>query len=91
MATVYGEMARTPREYLERNWAEEEWTRGCYGGFFPPGAWTSLGELLRKPVGRIHWSGTETATEWSGYFDGAVQSGERAASEVLAQSTASSP
>jgi monoamine oxidase len=36
-------------------------------------------------VGPIHWAGTETATEWNGYMDGAVQSGERAASEVLAK------
>jgi monoamine oxidase len=38
----------------------------------------------RQPIGPIHWAGTETATEWSGYMDGAVQSGERAADEVLA-------
>jgi Flavin containing amine oxidoreductase len=33
---------------------------------------------------RIHWAGTETATFWNGYMDGAVRSGERAAKEVLA-------
>jgi monoamine oxidase len=35
-------------------------------------------------VGRLHWAGTETAAVWNGYMDGAVQSGERAAAEVLA-------
>jgi monoamine oxidase len=34
-------------------------------------------------VGRIHWAGTETASVWSGYMDGAVSSGQRAAAEVL--------
>jgi monoamine oxidase len=43
----------------------------------------SLGEALREPVGRIHWAGTETALRWNGYMDGAVESGERAAGEVL--------
>ena len=38
----------------------------------------------RKPVGRIYWSGTETATYWNGYMDGAVSSGERVAAEVAA-------
>jgi monoamine oxidase len=38
---------------------------------------------LRRPSGLLHWAGTETATEWSGYMDGAVQSGKRAAGEVL--------
>lgn len=34
---------------------------------------------------RIHWAGTETATQWCGYMSGAVQSGQRAALEVLAE------
>ena len=37
-----------------------------------------------RAVGRIHWAGAETATVWSGYMDGALQSGARAASEVIA-------
>ena len=39
---------------------------------------------LREPVGPIHWAGTETSEVWSGYMDGAVRSGERAAAEALA-------
>jgi monoamine oxidase len=50
----------------------------------PPGAMTQFGPVLREPVGRIHWAGTETASVWSGYMDGALTSGERAAAEVLA-------
>lgn len=34
---------------------------------------------------RIYWAGTETATQWCGYMSGAVQAGERAALEVLAE------
>lgn len=49
----------------------------------PPGAWTGFGPALRAPVGRIHWAGTETATIWNGYIDGAIRSGEDAAAEVL--------
>jgi len=43
-----------------------------------------FGEALRRPVGPIFWAGTETATVWNGYMDGAVQSGGRVAQEVLA-------
>ncbi|KAF7250938.1 Amine oxidase [flavin-containing] [Varanus komodoensis] len=39
--------------------------------------------IIREPVGRIFFAGTETATEWSGYMEGAVQAGERAAREIL--------
>ncbi|HEX2374395.1 MAG TPA: FAD-dependent oxidoreductase [Actinomycetota bacterium] len=81
-----GEPAGRPRELLERSWADEEYTGGCYTGYFPPGVWTSFGQALREPVGRLHWAGTETATVWTSFMEGAVQSGERAAEEVLAAS-----
>ncbi len=47
------------------------------------GGWTEYGSALRTPIGLLHWAGAETATVWNGYMDGAVSSGERAASEVL--------
>jgi monoamine oxidase len=81
---LFGERAGSPLRYIERSWEREEWTRGCPTSRFPPGGWTAWGPHLRAPVGRIHWAGTETATDWSGYMEGALQSGERAAREVLA-------
>lgn len=88
-ARYFGEPARHVlggmNGYVEMLWAREEFTGGCYGGFFPTGVWRSFGEALRPPAGRIHWAGTETATEWNGYMDGAVRSGQRAAAEVLAE------
>jgi monoamine oxidase len=84
LAAFFGPRARSPLRYLERDWSAEEWTRGCYGGHLPPGVWTQLGPALRRPVGPLHWAGSETGERWSGYMDGAVESGERAAAEVLA-------
>ncbi|HEX8123033.1 MAG TPA: FAD-dependent oxidoreductase, partial [Solirubrobacteraceae bacterium] len=80
---LFGDRARRPERYIEKSWAEEEFTRGCYGCYMTPGGWTSFGEALRRPVGPVHWAGAETATIWNGYMDGAVRSGERAAKEVL--------
>jgi monoamine oxidase len=80
-----GPPALSPRHYQDRDWSAETFTRGCYAGTFPPGAWTSYGPALREPIGRIHWAGTETATEWMGYFEGALEAGERAAREALAE------
>ncbi len=87
-ARLFGEPARRPNDYVEKLWAEEEWTRGCYGCYMPTGGWTGFGDALRAPIGPIHWAGAETATVWSGYMDGAVQSGHRAATEVLAATRA---
>jgi monoamine oxidase len=80
---LFGPRARSPRDYIEQAWTEEPWSRGCYVGFMPPGVWTSHGPALRAPLGPLHWAGAETATRWNGYMDGAIESGERAASEVL--------
>lgn len=82
LAKMFGEKARTPIEYVEFDWSAEEWSRGCPVANMVPGAMLSVGSALRTPVGRIHWAGTETATEWTGYMEGALQSGERAAREV---------
>jgi monoamine oxidase len=81
----FGEQAANPLAYLEQDWQQEEYSRGGYGGMFPPGGWLDFGRALVEPVGRIHWAGTETSPIWNGYMDGAVRSGERAAAEVLAK------
>jgi monoamine oxidase len=81
----FGSGAANPIDYLESNWASERWSRGCPVGIAGPGVLTTYGPALRRPVGRIHWAGTETSTYWNGYMDGAVRSGERAAAEVLGQ------
>jgi monoamine oxidase len=83
LARYFGEKAARPYEYIEQNWADEEYTRGCYAGMMIPGGWTTYGEALRTPIGRLHWAGTETATVWNGYLDGAISSGQRAAAEVV--------
>jgi monoamine oxidase len=68
--------------YVEGNWPAEPWTRGCYSTVFPPGVLTEFGPALRRPVGAIHWAGTETASRWTHFMDGAVRSGERVAAEL---------
>jgi monoamine oxidase len=80
---MFGPRARAPDAYVERLWAEEEWTRGCYGCHMPTGAWTNYGPALHPPIGALHWAGAEYAHVWNGYMDGAVRSGEAAAGEVV--------
>ncbi|MEZ0608262.1 flavin monoamine oxidase family protein [Fibrella sp. WM1] len=81
-ATFFGEAARTPQRYLDHSFLNEPYSQGCYAALFGPGIWTQYGSALRAPVGRLHWAGTETATIWNGYIEGAIRSGERAAEEV---------
>ena len=82
-AKYFGAQASNPRSYFETNWTSEEWTRGCPVAIAGPGTLLAYGPELRRPVGRIHWAGTETSTYWNGYMDGAVRSATRATTEVL--------
>lgn len=83
LATRFGPQASKPRAHLETNWSDEPWSLGGMIGHLPPGVLSTSGSALRQPVGRIHWAGTEQATAMHGLIEGAVRSGERAASEVL--------
>ena len=84
-ATYFGAPAANPRMYFDQVWDREIYTGGCPVGLMPPGVMLEYGQALRAPVGRIHWAGTETAIAWTGYMDGAVQAGKRAAAEALAE------
>jgi monoamine oxidase len=84
MAVRFGPQAKRVRDYVEQEWASEEWTRGCFMSHYAPGVMTQFGHLVREPVGRVHFAGTETSAVMNGFIDGAVRSGERAAAEVVA-------
>ncbi len=84
-SNFFGSKALNARDFFETSWCGEQWTRGCPVGIPSTGTLLAYGPWLRQPVGRIHWAGTETSNYWNGYMDGAVRSGERAASEVLGE------
>jgi monoamine oxidase len=79
----FGDEAGQPLHYIDHCWADETWSKGCYAGLYPTGAWTNFQNVLAQPTGAIHWAGTETSDVWYGYIEGAVRAGERAAAEVL--------
>jgi monoamine oxidase len=84
-ARFFGDEALEPLGYAECDWGAEAHARGGYAGVPVPGFFLDHGPALQEPVGRVHWAGTETAKAWGGYMDGAVESGGRAAREVLAK------
>ena len=81
LVRFFGPEAAHPIGYEDNDWLTEPYTHG-YVGHMPPGTMTRFGHALREPCGRIHWAGTETATEWAGYIEGGLRSGIRAAREV---------
>ncbi|MEE3063462.1 MAG: FAD-dependent oxidoreductase [Actinomycetota bacterium] len=84
----FGSKAKEPREFHLQNWTVDRYSGGGMIGHAPTGVLTEYGYTLRQPCGRIHWAGTESSAVMCGWIDGAIRSGERAATEVAAAETA---
>lgn len=82
-AGAFGREALSPVSFHDHDWGRADpWTITCVSAI-PPGFWSTHGEALRPPCGKLIWSGTETAEIWAGYMDGAVRSGHQAALQAL--------
>ncbi len=66
---------------LSATWHDDPWALGAYSA-----AWIGRhpgdDDVLREPVGPLHWAGEHTAGPWAGYMEGALRSGLRAAAEI---------
>jgi len=91
LAAYWGEEAAMPRELIEQPWNSEPWTGGAFTSSVTPGSWTSHARQAAAPDGgpgpaahgRVLWAGTEASPRWPGYFEGAIEAAERAASAVF--------
>jgi monoamine oxidase len=82
LVSLFGAAAREPITILEKDWATEPYNGGCPVGTSGPGVLAIGAHALRTPHRRVVFAGTELATVWPGFLNGAVQSGQRAADEV---------
>lgn len=91
LARLHGPAAGAPVSYVDKDWTSDEWSGGCYVGIMPPGLLSEAVGALQAPHGRLHFAGTETARHHMGYLEGAIEAGERAAAEVLADAALAEP
>lgn len=82
LTQALGPEAQDPVEYMERVWADEEWSGGASSPFLTPGALTTIAGDLREPVGPLYWAGTHMSPEYRGYMEGALAAGEIAARRI---------
>jgi monoamine oxidase len=62
-------------------WAQDRWSRGAFVAF-APGQMTALMPDIARPEDRLHFAGEHTSS-WNSWMEGALESGERAAREIL--------
>lgn len=71
-----------PIEVFDQVWQHEQFSRGALSPVTAIGHYTKYAAFYGKPVGNLHFVGTEYSTEWKGYMEGAICSGEQGAREV---------
>jgi monoamine oxidase len=63
-------------------WPGYRWSKGSYA-YFKPGQYTAFSGAEGEREGTCHFAGEHTSQDNQGYLEGAVESGQRAASEIL--------
>jgi monoamine oxidase len=97
LVAYWGPAAGEPLELVEQSWNSEAWSGGAFTSFPAPGSWTSHAHLAAgleggpgpASRGRVLWAGTEASPRWPGYFEGAIEAGERAAAAAAQHCTTS--
>ena len=64
-------------------WVAEPWVKGSYS-YWKVGQYTQFAGVEREIEGRCHFAGEHTSVDFQGFLNGAVETGQRAAAEVLA-------
>jgi monoamine oxidase len=64
-------------------WKSYPWTLGSYS-YWKVGQYTGFSGVEKEAVGSCHFAGEHTSQDFQGYLNGAVETGNRAADEVLA-------
>ena len=63
-------------------WKGNLYTRGSYS-YWQIGQYTRFAGVEREPQGNVHFCGEHTSIDAQGYLEGAVETGERAADEII--------
>ncbi|NRD79817.1 FAD-dependent oxidoreductase [Bacillus sp. BRMEA1] len=64
------------------HWLSNQWSKGAYS-YWKVGQHTKFAGILGEREGNIFFAGEHTSIKYPGYLNGAVETGERAAQEIL--------
>lgn len=81
-AALRPDLDTDPARAVLTTWNDDPWTGESYSADLVTAA-PGDQDILAAPAGRIHFAGEHTAGDWAGLMEGALRSGQRAATEVL--------
>jgi monoamine oxidase len=79
-----GTAAALTQKAVRQHWPSSPFVLGSYT-CYKPGQYSTLANSVATPVGNLFFAGEHTSADFNGYMEGAAESGERAAKEVLAK------
>jgi monoamine oxidase len=82
LSRFFGDDASIPYAYVAEDWSVDPWSGGCPVSMPPPLRWPRQIAVLRRPHGLVHFAGTETALEHTGYLEGALEAADRCVREI---------
>ncbi|MEY2519096.1 MAG: monoamine oxidase [Verrucomicrobiota bacterium] len=72
------------KKAVRQHWPSSPFVLGSYT-CYKPGQYSTLSNSVATPVGNMFFAGEHTSVDFNGYMEGAAETGQRAAKEVLAR------
>lgn len=81
LSPAFGDISDRYMEQVMYYWGEDEYSKGAYA-MYGKGQWFGLMPQLKTPVKNIYFAGEHLA-DWQGFMEGAINTGEEAASSII--------
>jgi monoamine oxidase len=78
---AFGDVRKYMVDGLSYYWGNDPYSRGAYA-FYGIGQWFDLMPVLKESHIHTHFAGEHLA-DWQGFMEGAINSGEEAAGEII--------
>ena len=79
-----GTLEAYTKQAVRQHWPSSPFVLGSYT-CYKRGQYSTLSEAVATPVENLFFAGEHTSVEFNGYMEGAVETGQRAAREVIAK------
>ncbi|MDQ3021739.1 MAG: FAD-dependent oxidoreductase [Bacteroidota bacterium] len=81
LESAFGDIKNLIETNVNYYWGTDEFTKGAYA-FYGKGQWFNVMPVLKEKIKNIYFAGEHIA-DWQGFMEGAVNTGEEAAKEIM--------
>ncbi|MGH2575242.1 MAG: flavin monoamine oxidase family protein, partial [Ignavibacteria bacterium] len=81
LKAAFGDVSDKILKQVNYYWGIDSYSKGAYA-FYGKGQWFKIMPALKSPFLNVHFAGEHLA-DWQGFMEGAVNSGEEAAEEIM--------